>query len=150
VRPLMKLFPRIISLLIVAILICSFISVYGEKVTQEVCFKNVCVHCEIADSGNKRAKGLMFRKELAKDRGMLFIFDKETMPSFWMKNVEFPLDIIWINQDKKIIGINTNVPLCKDYCESIMPPDKIRYVLEVNAGFVDKNQVKIGERVNFR
>jgi len=91
----------------------------------------------------------MYRKELAKNKGMLFVFEKEVLPGFWMKNMEFPLDIIWINQDKRIIGINTNVFPCRDSCESIVPPDRIKYALEVNAGFVEKNQIKAGDRVDF-
>lgn len=130
--------------------ISSGVSVYAENATEEVCFKDTCVHSEVADSPAKRAQGLMYRKELAENKGMLFVFDEEVLPGFWMKNMEIPLDIIWISKDKRIIGINTFVLPCRDSCESIMPPDKIKYALEVKAGFVDKNQVKIGDKVCFQ
>lgn len=107
------------------------------------------MHSEVADSAAERAQGLMHRKELAEDKGMLFVFDQEALPGFWMKNMEIPLDIIWISRDQRIIGIKTNALPCRDSCESIVPPDKIKYALEVNAGFAEKNQVKAGDKVEF-
>ena len=114
-----------------------------------VCIKQVCIEAEIADSAPKQAKGLMFREGLSDKKGMFFIFDKEDKYAFWMKNMQFALDIIWINQDKEIVDINTNVPPCGTSCENIIPREKSRYVLEVSAGFVERNQIKIGDSVSF-
>jgi len=138
-----------LSFLIIPLFILIILPfVYAENSTEEVCFRDVCIRSEVADSAAERAQGLMYRKELAENKGMLFVFEKEVLPGFWMKNMEFPLDIIWINQDKRIIGINTNALPCRDSCENIVPPDKIKYALEVNAGFVEENQIKAGDRVD--
>lgn len=127
-----------------------FAKAFGqEALTRQVCFKDFCIDAEIADSQDKRLKGLMFRKDLARDQAMLFVFEEERQPKFWMKNVEFNLDIIWIGQDKRIADIKTNVPPCRDECQSIISNAKARYVLEARAGFVKFNQVKIGDRVSF-
>ncbi len=111
--------------------------------------KNLSIQVELADTPQKHALGLMFRKELLGNSGMLFLFKEEGKYSFWMKNMNFPLDIIWIDKDKKIVDIRKNVPVCRDSCESLIPLVKARYVLEVNAGFVDKYQIKLGDEVNF-
>ncbi len=92
---------------------------------------------------------MMFRPGLAADKGMLFILPEEGIYSFWMKNMHFPLDIIWIGKDKKVADITANVPLCKQDCESYVPGGNIKYVAEVNAGFADRNRIKIGDRVSF-
>jgi uncharacterized membrane protein (UPF0127 family) len=91
----------------------------------------------------------MFRKSLSDNQGMLFVFEREDSYSFWMKNMLIPLDIIWIDKDKRIVDIKTDVLPCKDSCQGIMPQENSRYVLEVNAGFVEKNKVRIGDKVDF-
>lgn len=122
---------------------------YGEEAIKKVCLRDVCVQAEIADTDVKRQQGLMFREGLPEDAGMLFIFEEEARYSFWMKNMRFPLDIIWIDKNKRIVDIKTDVPACNETCESLTPCDKTLYVLEVNAGFTKKNEIKIGDRVSF-
>jgi len=105
---------------------------------------------EIADTFQKRQKGLSERESLAKGEGMLFVFaQKDIQPPFWMKKMEFAIDIIWID-DNKIVQINEDVPAPEPdtpnselkFYSSNQPID---YVLEVNAGFVDENDIKIGD-----
>ncbi len=122
---------------------------YANTDAKKVCIKQVCVEAEIADSAPKQAKGLMHREGLSDKEGMLFIFDKEDIYTFWMKNMQFALDIIWINQNKEIVDINTNVLPCGASCENIIPREEAKYVLEVCAGFVERNQIKIGDKVSF-
>lgn len=137
-----------ISILISAIVSFYYKSGYCEEVTKAVCFKNACVNSEIADSEDKRKKGLMFRKSLDENSGMLFIFSEEERYGFWMKNMNFPLDIIWISRDKKIIDITKDIPPCVSSCETIFAREQAKYVLEVKSGFADKYQIKIGDAVN--
>lgn len=135
------------------IFILSFIfccRCYAQQLTKEICLQNICVSAEIADTESKRKLGLMFRKSLPKNQGMLFVFEREDNYSFWMKNMQISLDIIWIDKDKRIADIKTNAPPCKDSCSGIMPQEKTQYVLEVNAGFVERNRIKIGDRVDFQ
>lgn len=103
------------------------------------------------DSEAQKMRGLMYRESLAWKSGMLFIFDKEAQYSFWMKNMLIPLDIIWIDSNKKIVDITQDALPCKGQaaCESIIPVAGAKYVLEVNSGFTDKNQIKIGDFVDF-
>jgi len=104
---------------------------------------------EMADTDYARDRGLMFRNSLAPEEGMLFAFDKDVLCSMWMKNMRFPLDMLWIDQNKKIVHIRKNVPTCTSSCEIITPPVSARYVIEVNAGFADKHQIKIADTVIF-
>lgn len=132
---------------------------FGQEV-REVCLKDVCVRAEIADIPDKREKGLMFRQELAEDQGMFFIFKEEARHGFWMKNVNFPLDIIWIDKDKRIVDIKPNLKPCQEThgpfddghreksCESYFPLEKAFYGLEVKAGFADKHKIKIGDTMS--
>lgn len=91
----------------------------------------------------------MFRKHLAKDRGLLFVFKEEGFYRFWMKNMRFPLDIIWISNDKRIVDIKKNVAPCGSACESLAPLARALYVLEVNSGFVSEHNIKIGQKIDF-
>ena len=80
----------------------------------QVCFGQKCFFIELAKTEAERNQGLMYRKELDKNKGMLFIFDKEGSHPFWMKNTLIPLDIIWIDSRGKIVFISQNVQPCKN------------------------------------
>ena len=114
-----------------------------------VCFKGDCVKVEIADSDFKRQDGLMFRVGLPDKEGMLFVFKEEGLYGFWMLHMRFPLDIIWIAQNKRIVHIEQNALPCSDPndCKSMIPQEKAMYVLEVNSGLVDKYRLKLGDRL---
>ena len=103
---------------------------------------------EIADTNESRRLGLMFRKNLAKNHGMIFVFENEGRHSFWMKNTLIPLDLVWISADKKVVDIKTLQPCLQDPCPSCHPQDKAQYVLEIRAGefrgeLGDKVKIKI-------
>jgi uncharacterized membrane protein (UPF0127 family) len=92
----------------------------------------------------------MFRDALAQNQGMLLVLEDPRQSAIWMKNMRFPLDIIWISADNKVADLRTNVLPCKSSdCESLYPNNPARYVLEVNAGFSQKNRIKIGDKVFF-
>jgi uncharacterized membrane protein (UPF0127 family) len=119
------------------------------KQFKKVCAKNFCIQAELAATDKAREKGLMFRKSMPEDQGILFIFEKEALYNFWMKNTRFPLDIIWIDGNKKIVDIYEYALPCKDVCKTIAPRTKALFVLEVNAGFTKKYGMKIGDSLNF-
>ncbi len=99
---------------------------------------------EIVDTDVSRARGLMFRKELAENSGMLFVYPGDGIYSFWMKNTLIPLDMVWLDKDLQVVHIKSFVPPCKDYkCPSYNPGVEARYVLEVNAGFTSFHQIEI-------
>lgn len=115
-----------------------------------VCFKERCFFVEIVKNDEDLKKGLMFRKELSLDNGMLFVFQKEDKYPFWMKNTLIPLDIIWLNKDKEVVFINKNTQPClENNCESIAPDKDSKYVLEINGGISDKINLGVGDKLIF-
>lgn len=110
------------------------------------------VYVEIADTPNELSQGLSGRESLGKDEGMLFVFQKDSRPSFWMKDMNFSIDILWIN-DEKIVQVHQNVPFPgpesnSDSLPLFTPQGNIDYVLEVNAGYAREQNIAIGDRVD--
>jgi uncharacterized membrane protein (UPF0127 family) len=112
-----------------------------------VIFDDNIIKVEIADEPLEMQLGLMFRESLPMDHGMLFIFEKDGIHSFWMMNVRFSLDMIWINSDYMVVHIERNVPPCLVGCPSYKSDVPARYVLEVNAGFVDTFSLTEGSSI---
>ena len=105
------------------------------------------IDIEIAENEEERNKGLMFRSYLPDTTGMLFIFEKETPQNFWMKNTIIPLDIIYVDAEKKIISITKNT---NPYSEEVIPSyGDAQYVIEVNTGFTEKHNIQIGDEISF-
>ena len=108
------------------------------------------IQVELADTDEKRARGLMFREQLARDRGMLFIFSEPGQWSFWMKNTKVPLDILWLDHKKKIVYLAENIPGCVgDPCLQYQPAQEATYVLEVPAGSVGRQKLSRGMQLSF-
>lgn len=105
----------------------------------------VPLRVEIADTDTLRAKGLGGHEPLQPDEGMLFIFETEGIYSFWMKDMRFPIDILWLALDGKVVHIEKNVSP-ESYPTSFTPGSPAQYVLEVRAGFVDQYDIRIGSR----
>lgn len=108
------------------------------------------VTAELAVSEEERARGLMFRETLRSDQGMLFVFEKEGLHSFWMKNTRISLDILWLDNSKKVVHIEAGVPPCwADPCPSYGPRTPARYVLELMAGGAASFGIKLNDRLQF-
>ena len=104
---------------------------------------DVVLKTEIALSADEKQKGLSGRDYLAKNKGMLFIFPQSGSYPFWMKDMKFPIDIIWLDDDFKIIGIEKNINP-NSFPENFSPPSPAKFVLEVNGGWSDENKIKEG------
>ena len=103
------------------------------------------IDIEIADNDYERQLGLMKREGMGEMQGMLFIFPEEKYQSFWMFNTLFSLDMLFINSKKEIVTIHKNTkPLSEESYPSSKPA---QYVLEVNGGFCDKYNIKVGDKV---
>lgn len=90
---------------------------------------------EVADTPAKQARGYMFRKSVPEGEGMIFLMAEYDIHSFWMKNCLVPLDIIWLDEDWRVVHVAESVPPCEgDVCPPVVPMHKSRYVLEVAAG----------------
>jgi uncharacterized membrane protein (UPF0127 family) len=154
------LFPILLVGLFIAvlgILIKKYTPGYIEtsKINQEkqpiVKIGNNQIKVEVADSEEKRIKGLSNRESIEEDKGMLFIFPKGTKATFWMKDMKFDIDIIWI-ADQKVVKIDKNAkapsPNTPDNKLTLYKSEKpIDYVLEVKAGFADTKNIKVGDSV---
>lgn len=105
------------------------------------------IDMEIADTDFDRQLGLMYRKSMEMDQGMLFIFPVQEMQSFWMRNTFIPLDMIFVNSDKKIVTIHKNTQILSD--QSYASTEPAQYVVEVVAGFTDKFSIKVGDKINW-
>lgn len=116
----------------------------GKVVFEAVADKQVTV--EIAERGEARMRGLMYRKDMGEDAGMIFVFQgPKEEHTFWMKNTCIPLDMLFIDDDGTIVGIEENTPTLTEQTFSV--GCKSRYVLELNAGWTRKHGVKAGQKV---
>jgi uncharacterized membrane protein (UPF0127 family) len=108
------------------------------------------VTTELAITEAERQLGLMFRDKLDPDQGMLLVFEQEGYYSIWMKNMKIPLDILWLDKDKRIVHIERSVPPCKEEpCPSYRSEIPSMYVLEVKSGEVERNKIKLYNRLDF-
>ena len=111
------------------------------------------INVEVSDSAVLQAKGLSGREALESGQGMLFVFNqKDVRPSFWMKGMLIPIDIIWI-KDGKVAQIDADAQpelgIPDEQLKLYLPNDPIDYVLEVQAGFAEKFEIIVGTPVNF-
>ena len=114
----------------------------------QVCFGSHCFFVKLAKTTAEKEKGLMFVKQLDKNSGMLFIFDKEGAYPFWMKNTLIALDIIWIDSGGKVVFISQGAQPCKNIiCPQINTSIKAKYVLEINAGISEEIGLKVGDEL---
>lgn len=127
-----------------------FIKPGFNKKTAKIKIGSAVFQIEIADSFLERQKGLSNRKNLGESKGMLFVFPIAANYGFWMKEMNFPIDIIWIKDDR-IIGISEN--LAPDNLKPLKvyyPPKNIDKALEILAGAAMKKGIKIGDRVEIK
>ncbi len=145
----------VILWLILAVVVIYFTLLSGCQKSKNmqipfVCFEQACINVELAIDQPMRTKGLMGRSDLAENRGMLFVFDSLGRHSFWMKNTLINLDMIWMDARRKVIHIEEDVPPCRQRnCPVYIPEEEALYVLEVNAGWSDKHDLKKGQFAQF-
>tara|TARA_A100001015_G_scaffold9051_1_gene11066 strand:+ start:1701 stop:2114 length:414 start_codon:yes stop_codon:yes gene_type:complete len=127
--------------------VISFYSFSNEKIEISIYNKNITFNVEVAKTIEERRTGLMYRKKLLNNEGMLFIFPREKIIQLWMKNTYIPLDVIFISENKVIVDIKKNMEkLSKTIVKSKV---KSRYALEFNAGLINKLDIEIGDKVLF-
>ncbi len=129
-----------------------FLSDGSEEMENFVVVKinDVDLNLEIADDEISRSRGLMFVDDLEDNKGMMFFFEDEDIRYFWMKNVLISLDMLFVSSDLEIVGILENVPPCKnENCDTYSIDYPSKYVIEVNGGWVDENNVEVGDSIEF-
>lgn len=112
--------------------------------TEKMTLRDQTFTLEIANTPDTRERGLMYRDEMPKNHGMIFIFDQPGHISFWMKNTRIPLDIIYINDAQMVTGIYTLEPYDE---RGIHNPPEARFVIELNAGRSREIGLKSGDKV---
>jgi uncharacterized protein len=114
---------------------------------------DLTVNAKLLTDSKSRSKGLSGVDSLPLNEGMLFVFDKSAIYTFWMKDVKFSIDIIWIDKDKKVVHIVESALVEESKKDSELqmyrPNEQAKYVLEVNAGLLKLHNIKIGDAVNF-
>lgn len=109
------------------------------------------VTAELMISAADREMGLMFRDSLPDDRVLLFVFRENSRHSIWMKNCKFPIDIVWLDGEGRVVDLNENVPPCaKDPCPVYTSFRPGEYVVEMNAGQAKKHKVQGGAVLQFK
>ena len=105
---------------------------------------------EVMVKDEDRAMGLMFRPSLPRDRGMLFVFERTDFHGIWMKNCRFPIDIVWLDEERRIVHVAEAVPPCKaEPCPVYNPLRKAAYVVELNAGQARREKAVVGAALVF-
>ena len=116
----------------------------GKALERQIKIRNHTLKIEIADNESQLQKGLMHRKKLASDQGMLFVFQATSMPCMWMKNTYIPLSVAFINQEGIITNIEKMQPQTKTkHCAS----STVRYALEVNQNWFSDRIINPGDQV---
>ena len=108
------------------------------------------LQAEVMVKDEDRAMGLMFRPSLPLDRGLLFVFEDLDFHGIWMKNCRFPIDIVWLDEERRVVQVAEAVPPCKaEPCPVYQPMKKAAYVVEINAGQARREKATLGSRLEF-
>ena len=106
---------------------------------------------EVMANNEDRAMGVMFRESLPEDRGLLFVFEQPSRYSFWMKNCRFPIDMVWLDAEQKVVHVTERAAPCKkDPCPMYTPMRPALYVVEINAGQAKAEKAAVGAKVEFK
>lgn len=132
--------------LVIGLVVLLFLQ--SRNFTHSLRIKNTELKVAIADSNEEKATGLCCRDSLLTNTGMLFVYDEPGIYQFWMKDTRIPLDMYWLNSDKKIIHIEENVQP-SSYPRSFGPDAPAQYVLETNAGFARRYNITVGDSAQF-
>ncbi len=103
----------------------------------------------IADTDRTRIKGLSGTHHLPRDEAMVFIFDRDEKWSIWMKDMNYAIDIVWLNDKKQVVDFVTNVPPDSYPNKTFAPEEKARYVVEFQSGVVEEKGIKVGQTAVF-
>ena len=133
---------------------CGTSNITDELNLTQVTFPNgVKINAETMRNEAELMRGLMFRESLAPNRGMLFIHPSESTFHYWMYQTKIPLDLIWMDHDRRIVEMSLDTPPCRSSsakeCPNYGGNFKSKYVLEVNAGIARKNGLKTGDTLDF-
>lgn len=149
-----KLFLFFVVFFFISFIVFNSYSTFSKtllcKRFQCIMINDIIVYTEAAKTPEEKQRGLSGKRSINTNEGMLFSFPERIKPAFWMKDMLFPIDIIWI-ANKKVVQIDENLLPPPKYSEPMIyrPNRDIDYVLEVNAFFCKKNNIRVGNSVLF-
>jgi uncharacterized protein len=129
-----------------ALLVTGAVFFFNTLRAPTLTINNETIKVELANTLETRIQGLSGRDELAQDSGMLFIFDEPGFHSFWMKDMLFALDIIWIDDQLTVVDMHKNITP-ETFPEAFRPTKPAQLVLEVNTGFIENYNIQQGDQV---
>ena len=117
----------------------------------KVTVKDFELNADVPTTSELMSKGLAVKNQLKENEAMLFIFEESAKHSFWMKDMKFPIDIIWLDSARKVVHIERNLQPCASVfiCTGYSPSADSQYVLETVAGFAQRHDVKLGSDIDF-
>lgn len=122
---------------------------HGPKSAPQIIAGEAFIPVSVADTQFLRERGLSATSSLPQGTGKLFIFEHPGTYGFWMKDMQYPIDIVWIDAGWKVLGVAAHV-LPESYPEVVYPPSEVRYVLELNAGEASGDNFKPGALLDFK
>ena len=137
-----------IFVIIIFIVCYQFWTAVNFDNIKEIKIAGQSIKVELASTPLEQAQGLSGRESLKENEGMLFVFDQPGKYSFWMKDMNFAIDMIWLTEDGEVVYIKKDARP-ESYPETYGPDKDAKYVLEVASGFSEKNNLKEGDRVEF-
>lgn len=138
-----------IALVFLFLILFLFYSRYSNstpRLSARITIKDTTVTAEMVSTPQALTRGLSGRENLNDGSGMLFVFNTSGKHSFWMKDMKFPIDIIWIDENLRVVDLKADVPP-ESYPELFTPRMPSRYVLEVQSGFVEAHKISIGDAI---
>lgn len=144
---------KYLTLVLIFVAIFVALSKFDEKSTKTMRIGSTTINIEVADTDEERIRGLSGKSGLAPNEGLLFNFEKEGYYGIWMKDMKFPIDIAWLDKDKKIIYIEKNVS--PDTYPKVFYPyvgelqSLSTFVLETPSGFFENAKIEIGDQAEF-
>lgn len=143
------------TLIIVACSVDASEQTHYTEETTKLTIDDKTINLKVASTPENRAMGLMNVLEMPDNEGMLFVFETEEPRSFWMKNTEMPLDIIYLDKNKTITNIHYNTPTCKEKdptqqkCPLYLSSRPAQYAIELNAGQAELHNLQPNQELDF-
>lgn len=137
---------------VMSLLIALSCDIAAEGKNNSILFieQQIIVHVEIANNQSQREYGLMHRTHLAQNQGMLFSYPDQALRRMWMKNTLLPLDVLFLDDEKRIVSLLENLQPCRHApCPIYTSRVPARYMLELNANFINRHQITIGQALDF-
>jgi uncharacterized membrane protein (UPF0127 family) len=120
-----------------------------KNVKVDVSINNYTLLTDLSITYEHIIRGLSSKISLKENEGMLFVLNPSSRRGFWMKDMKFSIDVIWLNENKEVIHIKKRLEPCVSNCPVYYPDRESKYVLETVAGFADKQNLKVGDTVFF-